>query len=479
MSTTRKIVVIFLSFLGVCLLALLIFFGRLYYVAKVNPLSAFKQAEAATLSPAASDTQVIDMEPDGTDVEDEEEEELPSPTPTATPMPADVLFQNERINVLMLGWDESPERTGNQSSALYRDEKNNFRSDVMILLAIDLKNDKVDMISIPRDSYASIYDTKGKWKINAAFAKGGSADGDGFHYAIQTVSALMGDISIPYYAGVNMTGIKALVDAMGGVDYDVDIPITLNGRKLETGYQHLNGQQVLDYCRARKGISTDIGRIDRQQRMLFSIFEQLQSSGMLLKIPEIYSALDDMIYTNLNLEQMAALAGFAMRLDTEKDMQRHTLEGQYMSAYGAQFYVLNQRKKNELIEEIYGFTPEFDKKHDISYVRSEMASRARAAEERAAAEAAAAAEIAAAQETSADDDGIPVESDTPASQAGDITKSNKEEAADKESATPTDTAATTAVPDYIQKEEPQDDGLVNLPDSAVTVDEYSGTTLKE
>ena len=46
---------------------------------------------------------------------------------------------------------------------------------------------------------------------------------------------------------------KIIVDAMGGVDYYVDIPVSMNGRTLEIGQQHLDGQAVLDYCRMRKG----------------------------------------------------------------------------------------------------------------------------------------------------------------------------------------------------------------------------------
>lgn len=151
--------------------------------------------------------------------------EAATPEPTISALDAlksaaDADFMKNRVNILMLGWDESPERN-DESSELYRDEENNFRSDVIMLLTVDFENKTVDLISVPRDTYAPIYNVEGHFKINAAFAKGGSAKGDGFNYAMNTVSALLG-VPIRYYAGVNMAGMKAVVDAMGGVDYDVE-----------------------------------------------------------------------------------------------------------------------------------------------------------------------------------------------------------------------------------------------------------------
>ena len=240
--------------------------------------------------------------------------------PVTTPSPeealleqADLSFMDGRVNVLLLGYDQSPERE-DEDSALYRDEQNNYRSDVMMLAAVNFNEDSIHLISIPRDTYAAIYNVKGRYKINAAFAKGGAAEGDGFLYAQRTVEMLLG-VPVDYYAGVNMEGLKRLVDAMGGVDYDVDVEIHLNGRTLETGLQHLDGQQVLDYCRARKGISTDVGRNDRQQRILIAIFDQLRREKRLADLPGIYLAVRDDIVTNLSLPQLAALAVFLTRLD--------------------------------------------------------------------------------------------------------------------------------------------------------------------
>ncbi|MBR0026856.1 MAG: LCP family protein [Clostridia bacterium] len=363
--------------IGVLLLA---YFGYYLYGVFVDQSSLF---EPPAPTPEPTPTATAEPSPSGTPNPEAPPTATPSPTLTpeeALKQQADLEFMKNKVNILMLGWDESPERTEDEDSALYRDENNNFRSDVMILLTVDFEAKTAKLISIPRDTMAPIYNTEGRWKINAAFAKGGSADGQGFEYAMKTVENLLG-VPIYYYAGVDMSGVKAVVDAMGGVDYEVDCTIKLNGRVLEPGFQHLNGQQVLDYCRARKGIvggvNSDIGRADRQQRMLFAIFEQLKSRDQLANLPNIYQSVEGYIDTNLSLQQIAALSVFALNLESE-NLTRATLEGEYVNktAYnGASFYVLHMDKLKELVKETFGIDIEPDMRYDISYVQGDKAAR--------------------------------------------------------------------------------------------------------
>ena len=344
---------------------------RSVYIVNYDPMRAFQVQ--------TQPTPVVTLAPQAT----------PSPSPdpeSALRLQADADFMKDRVNLLLVGFDESPERD-EEDSDVYRTLKNNFRSDVLMLLAINFEKNTVHMISIPRDTYAEIYNTRGRWKINAAFAKGGAAEGNGFSYAMKTVELLMG-VPVNAYAGVNMSGLKALVDAMGGVYYDVDVEIKLNGRKLEPGYQYLDGQSVLDYCRARKGISTDVGRNDRQQRMLLAVFQQLQQQNRLVKIPQIYAAVKDDVYTSLTASQIAALATFALKLDPAQ-IQRSTLPGEYVSnVYNASYYVLKNSELAKLVQEEFGITIKRNKKYDLATVKRDKAAAEakKAAEELAKAE---------------------------------------------------------------------------------------------
>lgn len=354
--------------------------GRLIYV-MLNPSSAFNTRPAAEVTVTLAPTKSPAVKP----TLDAQATPQPTIQPTPEPtIPIDYDFMRNRVNILMLGWDRSPEREVTGTS-LYRDEENNFRSDVLMLLAVDFDNNKADLISVPRDSLQPLYTDENvlyrensHWKINAAFAKGGSAgNGEtGFKYAMNTVSHVFGEIPIEYYAGVDMEGLKALVDAMGGIDYDVDLEIKLNGRVLNKGMQTLTGQQALDYCRARKGYGTDQTRNDRQQRMLFALFAQLKSRDQLKNVPKIYLSMKDYVRTNLNVEQIAALASFAMNLDIDSSLMRHSIKGEYIDKTpynNASFFVYHNDELVKLVEDVFGFTMTPSIRNDASYVLADKA----------------------------------------------------------------------------------------------------------
>ena len=66
----------------------------------------------------------------------------------------------------------------------------------------------------------------------------------GYQSEMNTVSRLIGGIPVSYYVSFDMNAVKEIVDAMGGVDYEVDIDVYMNGRELHPGLQHLDGQAL-------------------------------------------------------------------------------------------------------------------------------------------------------------------------------------------------------------------------------------------
>ena len=151
--------------------------------------------------------------------------------------------------------------------------------------------------------------------------------------------------------------------------------------ELDAGYQLLDGEQVLTYCRTRKQIGTDIDRQKRQQQMLIVIFEQMKSSGTITTIPQIYQSVMDMVYTNLSFEQICALAVFFYGFDDIYDINTYVLEGEYHWAYGVYYYLLDQQAKVDLVKEIYGVDIAFDTEHDINYVLAQSSSTSDADDE--------------------------------------------------------------------------------------------------
>lgn len=249
----------------------------------------------------------------------------PTPAPIPTPGVEEYLsqwtdedFMHARVNILLLGIDESAER----------ESWGSYRTDTMMLVTVDFETNEAAMLSIPRDCYVKIYNDEGEIddserpmeKINEAFSRGGGAKKKGFAYACATVSKLL-DVPVQYYVCVNMPLVKEMVNAMGGVDYDLDVDFVMNGRAYHKGYQHMDGQAVLDYCRLRKD-SSDLVRVDRQQRMIERVLETLRQTDQLRNIPAIYQSLQSNIETDLSLEQIASLALLGSRMDMSKLLRR-------------------------------------------------------------------------------------------------------------------------------------------------------------
>ncbi|MEL7602899.1 MAG: LCP family protein [Bacillota bacterium] len=348
----------------IVVLALVVVGGALlakFFIDINNPQSLF-QEEQPTAAPVQTPDETV--APGAT----------AGPTPSPTPDPevqllsqADLDFMKNRVNILVLGIDESTER----------ENWGSFRTDTMILCSIDFDTHDVDLISIPRDSYVKICNSNASvrtvdgqpeyGKINSAFSTGGGAQKSGFQYAMGTVKNLFGGIPVDYYIGFNMNVVKQVVDAMGGVDYDVDIEVTMNGRTLHPGMQHLDGQAVLDYSRQRKG-SSDIARVDRQQRILFAIFRQLKSTGQIANIPEIYQAVEQNISTNLDFKQISALALLALQMN-EDQLGRHTVDGEFLNMDSTSYWGVHTSALKSLIKEVFGVSASVDDDINAANVR--------------------------------------------------------------------------------------------------------------
>lgn len=336
-STKKNKVWVVLVAILLVIAAVLLATGIYFAQALRNPASLFTAAPTkatATQTPSAQPSPQSTQASAGT---------TPEPAPTEEPAP-DYEFAQDRLNILVLGSDSSKERV---------EQGMNSRTDTMLLVSIDFANNDVDMISLPRDSYVRINGGDRRGKLNAAFVYGGGSKKDGYQYAQDTVSWALGGIRVDYYVGFGMQVVKDVVNAMGGIEYEVEFDFVMNGRETKAGLQHMDGQKVLDYCRFRKSGRGDIDRVDRQQRVLMALFSQLKTSGQIKNIPKIYEAVASQIETNLDLVQIAALAYWARNLDLG-NIDRHTLPGYGMYIGGTSYWVLDQDKKKELVKDIFG-----------------------------------------------------------------------------------------------------------------------------
>ncbi|KND34593.1 transcriptional regulator [Streptomyces acidiscabies] len=185
--------------------------------------------------------------------------------------------------ILLMGIDE---RT------LTREELRKFHAsgeachctDTLMLVHISARQDRVSVLSLPRDSLARIPAHRdagsGEWvpdhdaKINAAFREGGAA------LSVRTVEEMTG-VPVDRYLQVDFRRFVDSVNAVGGVDVCTARGMNDPGTKLELtpGTHRLDGGRSLQYVRSRKfDGAADIGRVQRQQRFLVGVLKRLQSN---------------------------------------------------------------------------------------------------------------------------------------------------------------------------------------------------------
>lgn len=235
-----------------------------------------------------------------------------------------LIKEGKRINVLLLGADGG-------------------RSDTMMLLSFDMKNKSAKVLSIPRDTY---YYTKGyekldQRKINSAYGRKGDKGGaKGVKAAIEDLTK----IEIPYYVEVDYEAVKAIVDILGGVDFEVpfDMDYDDNYSKpplhihLKKGLQTLDGDKAMQFLRWRKNNGSegtgDIDRIKRQQAFITAAAKKAFG----LKLPMVIKTAYDHMETNLNTGEMLYIGTQLLGTDLGQ-MEKTTLPGEVGSKQGVSY----------------------------------------------------------------------------------------------------------------------------------------------
>lgn len=189
-------------------------------------------------------------------------------------------------------------------------DDNNFegsRTDSMVLSIINKNDKKISLLSIPRDLKVKIHGTESYNKINSAFSSGG------IDLTAATVEDHFG-IPIDHYAVINFNGFSDLVDAIGGLEVDVEKSLQFKDRitnqyfSLTEGKQKLNGIQTLNYSRFRGDGEGDYGRMRRQQQVIKELLNQTLSFRNVPKVTSIYKAVESNLETNIPLKEVTFLA---------------------------------------------------------------------------------------------------------------------------------------------------------------------------
>lgn len=237
------------------------------------------------------------------------------------------------VNVLVLGIDSDAERESMNRG---------YRSDVMILCTFDMANNRMNMLSIPRDLYVDVYkmDTKTgeitgttKNRINTAYSKGGGPKKFGAENAMRTVENFMSmngqfQIDIDYYVSLDIDALPKIADAIGGVEVELNRGVAGLGK---TGQVvTITSKNIDTYMRDRYTSGGDGSRTERQQRYLIEVAKKMQREGAVKSATAVFQKIASDIQTNLTLDQITAMAGFVQNFNMD-DMTRSTVKTSSMT----------------------------------------------------------------------------------------------------------------------------------------------------
>jgi LCP family protein required for cell wall assembly len=197
---------------------------------------------------------------------------------------------SKRVNILLFG------NTVNSSEAI-------GLTDTIMLGSFDPDTKRLDIISIPRDTYyeRENYAYGGYLKINSVM------ETEGVKAACESIHDVLRGVPINYCAVINYDGVANIVEAIGGVPMDIPFNMHYTSQKhglyidLKKGEQRLNGEQAVQFLRFRSGYNdADIGRITAQQQFVRSAVKEAIGGNL----PTVAQAVLDNVDSDLDIRAM-------------------------------------------------------------------------------------------------------------------------------------------------------------------------------
>jgi polyisoprenyl-teichoic acid--peptidoglycan teichoic acid transferase len=231
-------------------------------------------------------------------------------------------FGEDRLNILLLGGDAGPRRSG-------------LRTDTMIVASIDPVTGDTALIGVPRNFGGVTFKdgTRVPVRILNAVYGWGRANPDGFNGpdpgadATREVIENITGLEIDYFMLADLTGFADLVDAFGGVR--INVPRAVDGPLYDTvgggyemvripaGDQTLDGSHALAYARARYG-SSDYSRMGRQRCLLAAMARDADPLGLVARLSSLLEVVETHMTTDFPIEQVSDLIRIAPRIDSRQ-----------------------------------------------------------------------------------------------------------------------------------------------------------------
>jgi len=248
-------------------------------------------------------------------------------------------------------------------------------ADTLMVCVVQPKTGEVGVLSIPRDSRVELPGV-GIRRINAAHSIGGMP------LTIETVELLLG-LPTDYYVQMNVAGMVELVDAIGGVDIEVEKRMYYRDRSqdllidLQPGLQRLDGEQAMGYVRFRHDATGDLGRVARQRTFLRAVAGRLLAPEMVSRIPRLIDAFLDNVDTNMSPKELVALKKVLEDSGVE-GIRMDTLPGEPKMVHGQSMIELDAEQVQSTVNRVlwgYGVSVSVLNGTDVPGLAGEIAAK--------------------------------------------------------------------------------------------------------
>ena len=253
----------------------------------------------------------------------------------------ELLTAKDKSTIMIMGVDERADDVG--------------RSDTLMVATIDPKLDQAALLSIPRDTRVKIKG-HGYDKINAAYAYGGE------RLTQSTVEDFLG-VNMDHYIIVNVKAFQRIIDALGGVDIDVEKrmyyedPWDDDGGlliDLRPGLQHMDGKTAVTYVRYRDE-EGDIGRIKRQQAFMKACMDKVTSPAIITKLPAVIAEVFESVKTDLSVRQLLEFAG-SLKQAKSNGLKTEMVPGRPMYIEGISYWIPKVSELRTALVDTLGIT---------------------------------------------------------------------------------------------------------------------------
>ena len=267
----------------------------------------------------------------------------------------------EPFTILLMGIDSTDEVLNKNAVA---------NGDTLILITFNPKTLNATMVSIPRDSYVPIacWSDKAENKIT-------HAAGYGTDCMMNTIENYF-DVNIDYYAKINFKGLVKLVDALGGVEINVEQKLCTDNSNRERevcvypGLQNLDGEHALVYARNRKALKNgDFGRGQHQQELVKAMIEKMKGVRSVSTFMDILNTVSNSMDTNLTTKQILSF------YNVGKDIMKKGLSSDQAELINIQQLYLQGNSQMIYDEKmrmvLYEYVPNKDSRDDIKQAMNE------------------------------------------------------------------------------------------------------------